>query len=47
MIQFVKNSCISEGVWRENHVITIPRPQDYHKFCQVCNINYESFDEHI
>ena len=28
-------------------VITIPKPQSYHNYCQVCMCIYENFEEHV
>jgi hypothetical protein len=37
-----------EGVIREEmNEIPIPRPQVYHTYCQICNAQYDNFDEHI
>ena len=38
----------SEGVFREaGNIITMPKPQTYHTYCQICMNNYEDFETHI
>ena len=38
----------SEGVYREaGNIITMPKPQTYHTYCQICMNNYEDFELHI
>ena len=38
----------TEGVTRDPlSFIPMPKPQTYHTYCQICNLNYEHFDEHI
>ena len=39
---------VTEGVYRENlGDIPVPKPLDYHNYCQICNEVYENFDDHI
>ena len=44
----IKQGSEMEGVLREEmYNIPIPRPQVYHTYCQICNCQYDNFDEHI
>ena len=40
----------SEGIFHENlpmGEIPIPKPQSYHTYCQICNLQYDDFETHI